>query len=113
MDERMTMLGQRFAEERNRLQLTQRALGAALGVGKNTVANYEAGHTSPRADDLLVMGRLGANVKYIVTGMRGDHAPGLTADEETVLREFRAFDAPTRKVALRVLAALANQDAIH
>ena len=32
MDERMTMLGQRFAEERNRLQLTQRALGAALGA---------------------------------------------------------------------------------
>lgn len=113
MDERMTMLGQRFAEERNRLQLTQRALGTALGRDKKTIINYEAGHTSPRADDLLVMGRLGANVKYIVTGMRGDHAPGLTADEETVLREFRAFDAPTRRVALRLMAALANQDAIH
>ena len=113
MDERMSMVGQRFAEERHRLQLTQRALAAALGLGKNTIVNYEAGHTSPRADDLLVMGRLGANVKFIVTGVRQAHAPGLSDSEEALLREFRALDGPVRKVALRVMAALANQDATH
>lgn len=113
MDERLAMVGQRLIEERNRLQLSQRALAQALGLSKNTIVNYEAGYTSPRADDLLVMARLGANIKFIMTGVRSEMPAGLTLDEEDLLRSYRDLDPPMRGVFTRVVAALANQPATH
>ena len=63
-------IGLRLKEERERLSLSQEALGTRLATTGRTVKKYEANETSIRATELLQFSGLGADVLYIVTGER-------------------------------------------
>lgn len=63
-------IGVRLKEERERLQLSQEALGTRLATTGRTIKKYEANETSIRATELLQFSGLGADVLYIVTGER-------------------------------------------
>ena len=41
------MLGERLAELRNDRNLTQKEFGKLFGISRNTIHNYERGHTEP------------------------------------------------------------------
>jgi transcriptional regulator with XRE-family HTH domain len=63
-------VGARVQEERVRLQLTQAELAERLGISRTSATLYEAGKHLPRAEVLIGLDGLGADVLYILTGRR-------------------------------------------
>lgn len=80
---KMIKQGARLREERERLGLTQQALGEAAGVTNITQSNYEAGRRSPAADYLAAAAAAGVDVLYVVTGVRTPVASPQALDEDT------------------------------
>lgn len=76
-----TNVGDRIAEERERLGKTQTEFAAAAGVGRASQQNYEAGRRYPDAEYLEAIALLGADVQYILTGVRSTNL--LEVAEET------------------------------
>ena len=66
--EELFNIGARLKDERERLGLSQEALGTRIGTTGRTIKKYEANETSIRATELLQMYGIGADVLYIVTG---------------------------------------------
>lgn len=62
------IFGKRLAERRKKLGLTQKDLGAAVGVSVTSIQNYENGQI-PRGEMLVTIGRtLGCTAEWLVTG---------------------------------------------
>lgn len=66
----MSTIGERLRRERERLGYNQTEFGALGGVTKKTQGNYEANERTPDAGYLAGVGKEGADVAYIVTGVR-------------------------------------------
>jgi transcriptional regulator with XRE-family HTH domain len=66
----MNGIGLRLRQERNRLKLSQSALGAIGGVETNAQGNYENGTRSPKADYLLRIAEAGVDLNFIMSGNR-------------------------------------------
>lgn len=117
----------RLRAERNRLGLSQVALGQALGVTKWTIINYErpADRGTPIPADLLsACSRLGMDVQYIVTGVSSNNLnrvaeeagsyrvepkrpPALSPDEQRLLEKYRRLKPAQRAQARTIVGALA------
>lgn len=89
-------INERLKEERERLEMTQEAFGAAGGVLKRAVAHYEKGERVPDAAFLAHIAEAGADVQYILTGQRRSDSSGLPpgtffddADRPVTLKELR------------------------
>lgn len=61
-------IGQRLKQERERLDLTQAELGAALGVSRLTVAKYEHGDSCPSSAQMEDFEALGFDVCLVYMG---------------------------------------------
>lgn len=108
-------LGQRIAECRKRLGLSQEALGEKLGVSRQAISKWEADGAVPEVDKLIGMSRLfGVSVGWLL-GIEGETAPAqkeeiseelLRKIEEIVLR-YRPRKQPmsAKKKVLMGLAA--------
>lgn len=69
------MLGQRIAQERRRLGLTQEAFAEALQVGRSAVAMMETGRSALDAQRLMLMWqKLNMDLLFILTGEKSDKA---------------------------------------
>lgn len=78
-------IGLRLREERERLGLSQPALGEIGGVTKLTQLNYEKGKGVPDAAYLYTIHKaLGINIHYILTGIR---TPGIAAKSSTAINQ--------------------------
>jgi len=62
--------GKRLCEERKRIGLNQTDFGRIGGVTKTSQVNYESGERSPNVDYWQAIGAVGADVQYILTGLR-------------------------------------------
>jgi transcriptional regulator with XRE-family HTH domain len=102
---RMSDIGERLKEERERLKLSQPALGERCGVKKLAQFNYEKGERAPDALYLVGLAASGGDVMYVLTGRRGSIplAPVLAPDESVLIGHYRASPPELRKAALRVL----------
>lgn len=67
--------------ERERLGLTQAAMAEAGRVRSRTYSYYESGERSPDSEFLASIAAAGADVLYILTGVRSAAAPVLGAEE--------------------------------
>lgn len=99
-------IGERLREERERLGFTQPAFGAIGGVQKLAQLKYEKGERYPAADYLAAVGKVGADVQYIITGTRSLEA--LTSDEIHLLERFRAAPIAVKAAAVAALTAGAS-----
>lgn len=98
----MSVIGERLKAERERLGLSQPALGERCGVKKLAQFNYEKGERVPDALYLVGFTAAGGDVMYVLTGTRT--APALLPPEESVLLDhYRASPPELRRAALRVL----------
>lgn len=95
--------GERLKEERGRLGMSQTQFAAVAGVGKTTQINYESGSRAPDVTYLAAVAKIGADVQYIVTGVRSTTA--LTQDEIDLLEHFRAAPIAVRAAAIGGLTA--------
>lgn len=101
----MSTIGERLKEERQRLALSQAALGEIGGVQKRAQINYEAGERYPDAAYLAAIARAGADVQYIVTGVRSGTVPALDNAERLLLENYRR-SSPEAQINLVQTSAL-------
>lgn len=66
----MSTLGSRLLEERKRIGLSQVSFAERGRVGKHSQINYEADRRSPDGNYLKAISDAGADITYILTGVR-------------------------------------------
>ncbi|MBP2856578.1 helix-turn-helix transcriptional regulator [Dickeya oryzae] len=96
-------IGERLREERERLNLSQLALGEIGGVKKLAQLKYEKGERSPDADYLNAIAKVGVDIQYVVTNVRATSA--LTSEEQQLLSSYRAAPLAVKAAALAALTA--------
>lgn len=95
--------GERLKEERVRLGLSQAALGEIGGVRKQAQLNYEKGERNPDSAYLSAIAKFGADIQFIVTGIRS--AESLSPDEKELINLFRQAPLAVKAAALAALNA--------
>ena len=102
-------LGQRTAQKRKELGLSQEALGERLGVSRQSIYKWESGTALPEIEKLIALSKLfGVSVGWLL-GVEEDAAPEAASGEltETQLKMVR-------EIVDRYLAAqLVTQQGIH
>lgn len=101
------MIGERLKEERKKLGLNQDGFAAIAGVSRRAYAEWESGNTSPTAVQLQEFHRAGADVAYVVTGIRshaGTPAPEVV-DVALVIRIATAVETALTKNRARIVPA--------
>lgn len=104
-------LGDRLREERERLGLTQPALGEAAGTTKQTVFSWESGKSAPGGFQLSALANAGVDVLYVLTAQRAGGvkpAPALSPEEATLLEYFRSASPSVRRAAMGALLGAAS-----
>ncbi|GAA5784884.1 helix-turn-helix domain-containing protein [Chitiniphilus shinanonensis] len=74
-------IGVRLRAERDRLGLSQAALGLAVGVTNKTQSLYEKGERAPDAAYLSAVAALGMDVQFVLTGTPGAPATPQLIDD--------------------------------
>lgn len=120
-------VGGRIAEERERLGKTQTEFAAAAGVGRASQQNYEANRRYPDATYLEAVAALGADVQYILTGVRSANlhqvaegrgayraekkgSGALSREEEVLVEKYRHLKPGDRTRAQAIVDALAESE---
>ncbi|MCE2739797.1 MAG: helix-turn-helix domain-containing protein, partial [Rhodobacter sp.] len=67
---KLSTIGERLREERQRLGLSQTALAATASVGKHSQINYESDRNAPDANYLTAAAKQGVDIYYVLTGRR-------------------------------------------
>jgi transcriptional regulator with XRE-family HTH domain len=108
----ISCIGERLREERERLGLSQSDMAAlakdlgAKGATRQSQALYEKGEQSPSAAYIAAISTSGADVLYILTGMRNENT-AFSPTELAYLRNCRALPTPEAKDAgLQMLTSL-------
>lgn len=99
-------IAERLKEERGRLGFSQADFAEIAGAHRKSQGNYESGERFPDAAYLAAIAKAGADIQYIVTGVRSDAA--LTPDERELLALYR-----TAPLAGKMAAAGALQGAMN
>lgn len=102
----MSTFGERLREERQRLGLNQTEFAACANVQKRAQINYESGERSPDADYLTAIAAAGADVQYIVTGVRRGDGLGLSAVQQAVLNAVDLLSLEKKVDAAQLAAAV-------
>lgn len=106
----------RLKEERDRLELSQAALGKLLGVDIKTIGKWERGETWPTARHLFSLREHGADMGYLLMGVRkpvavslakahGEHICRLV--DTLVQQELDVADAAVLETLIRHLGRTA------
>jgi transcriptional regulator with XRE-family HTH domain len=105
----MSTIGERLKGERERIGLSQTALGEICQVTKGTQINYEKGERTPDGLYLVAFAAAGGDVMYVLTGQRGAQvAPSLAPDEAALLDNYRNSPPAGRDALKATSAALAQ-----
>ena len=94
-------IGERLREERTRLGYNQVDFSALAQTTKKSQIEYEKGATFPNAAYLAAVAQAGADVQYIVTGVRSSVA--LTPDERELIALYRAAPLTGKMAAVGAL----------
>lgn len=94
-------IGDRLREERERLGFNQPALAGLAETTKKSQIDYEKGISFPKANYLEVIARVGADIQYIITGVRS--AAALAGDEEQLLQQYRSLDSESKRRTLAMV----------
>ncbi len=110
MDDIKVAVGSRIQEERNRLGFTQSFIGETVGnTTRYTVMNWENGKNTPSTESLILLGTIGFDVVYILTGTRSAPVEGsLSHREAAVLDHYRNTDEVGRSAIEQTASALAQ-----
>lgn len=92
-------IGQRLKEERERIGLNQTVLGAIGGVRKQAQLKYENDASSPNANYLFEISKIGMDIQYIVLGIRTQQA--INEEETALLAAYRAATPEVRQFMLQ------------
>lgn len=119
----MGTFGDRLREERERLGVSQAALGELGGVRKQAQLKYEGNARQPDSAYLGRIARYGVDVLYLLTGQRADSnhsrandlpsAPKLSDGDRILLDNFHAAPAQVQAGIKTTLGAFAPATVSH
>lgn len=105
----------RIKEERSRLKVGQAEIAALAGVARETLSRYESGALPPRLSVFKALAQAGADIQYIVTGIRS--AQALSRDEVELIEAFRAAPLAVKAAAIGALqggsASTKSKQVVH
>lgn len=93
-------INERIRAERERLGLSQAAAAEKMGVSRTTQVNYETGKRKADSDYLFALGKLGADVGYVLFGERS------TAANLYVLAAHRVLPLVAERAKINTTALL-------
>ena len=96
----MPNFSERLRTERERLELSQQGLAEKCGVTARSQRNYESGERNPDSVYLAAIAAAGADVLYILTGVRSGVAAAAPVAAE-----------PAAQLSRRALAVAQNYEA--
>lgn len=109
------MIGMRLREERERLGLNQQDFAAIGGASKRSQIEWEKENAYPNAAFLAAIAAAGADVQYILTGVRAGgmtqsqtQGEALTPREAALLDNYRNSGPNAQDALDRTCAALAQ-----
>lgn len=73
-------IGNRIKEERERLEFDQASFASLGGASRHSEIDWEKGKSFPNAKVLAAMAAAGADVNYILTGIKSASAPKPVAE---------------------------------
>jgi transcriptional regulator with XRE-family HTH domain len=106
-------IGERLKEERERLGLGQKQVTELTGASKKTQYNYENGVSAPDGEFLAALAAAGADVQYILTGVRSSGAPAVPKPAEAPATEAELSQREKVLVAKWRMLPAAEQDDIE
>jgi transcriptional regulator with XRE-family HTH domain len=98
------MFGERIAQERTRLGLSQQEVATFLGVSRAGVGMLELEKSALYASRLTQLGNLGFDVMFILTGEPSALAAGRLTDWSVVVDAFERLAAWELKRGVRIPA---------
>ena len=101
----METISERLKEERLRLGMTQLEMATAGGCKRQAQIRYESGDRSPDGDYFSAIAAAGADVNYILTGVRIPTV--IDKQVEAAIKLFEGMDKKQREAAL---SAITNQE---
>lgn len=104
----MSTFGERFFEERRRLQLNQAELAEATGISKRALGSYEREERSPDAEQLLKLNEAGMDIYYVLIGQRVSASLELNPMQRSVLDDFNRCSPEKQLEAVKYMALLAE-----
>lgn len=111
----MSELKNRLREERRKLGLNQAEFGALGRVSRAAQTNYELGKADVSSDYLASIAAAGADVMYILTGVRSgpSESEPLTREEAFVLETYRYTDEAGKTALRTTLSAFAQSNLVR
>lgn len=100
----------RLREERERLGMSQEALGQLGGVRKQAQLLYEKGERNPDSAYLAAVAAAGVDVLYVLTAQRSQPLPAQAAlprEQQALLNSYALCSAAAKKNLLQAAALLA------
>ncbi|MCI8419079.1 MAG: helix-turn-helix domain-containing protein [Oscillospiraceae bacterium] len=99
--------GQRLRERREEMGITRGELAKLLGVTQSAISNYESGLNSMREEVLLRLFKvLDVEPNYLYQDAFSGKGFICSAEEERLVKRYRALSTPGRQAAQSVLEAL-------
>lgn len=108
-----TTIGQRIAEERKRLGLSQEALGEQVGVSRQAISKWESDAAIPEIDKLIALSKLyNVSVGYLLgveeNKSEPEENPGFSDAQLEMIQELlRQYQTPAEKPKKSMLTAAA------
>ena len=103
MGKYLMAIGERLKEERERLGYNQADFAALAETTRKSQFNYETDERRPDVRYMAAIGAAGADVQYIVTGLRSSQA--LSQDEQQLIAAFRAAPLAVKGAVIGALNA--------
>ena len=98
-------ISERLLEERLRLGFNKGGMAKAGGIANSTYANYEDGNRSPDGEFLASIADAGADVNYILTGVRVTTIEPMDRTVRIAVELLNGMSKKQREMALSLLFA--------
>ena len=105
-------IGQRIAQKRKELGLSQEALGSKLGVSRQSIYKWEADSALPEVDKLIALSRLfGVTTDYLL-GLTDTPEPPfpVSASERELLTLFRTLSREQKELIAKNVDLMVQQN---
>lgn len=101
--EQMSNISERLIEERKKLGLNQDKMADIARVSKRAYCNYESGEREPMAGFFANIAAAGADVNYILTGVRVGNVPEIDPLDRMILDVVSGMDKKQKELVKLVL----------
>lgn len=104
LQNKLVIFGNKLANQRKKLNLTQEELAEDIGTAQRIQSNYERGKVAPQLDYLFKLADRGFDIPKLLFQGEDQGIYVLENKEQTIIDLYRESDAETQLRVLEVLA---------